>query len=189
MTEKLEHSIKAPRGSDWLLPPNTLCYFSTKKSIRSKSGANEHDFDNMKAFHYLYLRLKRANKYWDTLWDDIIRETTAHLNSTDADKTHSQKCPGEVFGADDPYVILTVGLEVRLFKWEQGFEKTVDEGARRKMSPCSALRELTPVKVLNPFEEKKDREDIEKFLVLAGRQKELIQARIERECGEEREWW
>lgn len=184
-----------PSGSAWLLPPNTLCCFGTKESFRSKYGANDTKsqtgidfFRDMRSFHYLYLRLKRASKYWDNQWNDIIRETTEHLNSTDGEKAYFQKRPGEVFGADDPYVILTVGLEVRIFKWEQGFEETMDEDARRKISPCSALTEISPGKVLNPCEEKKDREEIESFLVLAGRQKEATKARIERECGGERKW-
>lgn len=206
MTQELNHSTKEPTssGQDWLLPPNTVCYFGTKQSSRSKGGADdmaswddmrsktgEDFFRNQKSFHYLYLRLKRASKYWDNQWDDIIRETTEHLNSTDNEKAYLQKCPGEVVGADDQYVFLTVGLEVRMFKWEQGFEETVDEGAaRRKMSHCSALRELSPGKVLSPCEKKKGREEIEKFLLLAGRQKEAIKARIERECGGgEREWY
>lgn len=207
MTQELDHSIKEPSGPAWLLPPNTVCYCGTKESFRSKGGADDMkssnemdssddmksetgmDFRNTKSFRYLYLRLKRASKYWDNQWNDIIRETTEHLNSTDNEKVYFQKCPSEVFGADEPYVILTVGLEVRMFKWEQGFDETVDEGARRKMSPCSALRELNPGKVLNPCEERKDREEIEKFLVLAGRHREAIKARVERECGGEREWW
>lgn len=207
MTQELNHVIKEPSGQDWLLPPNTVCYFGTKESFRSKGGADDMKssngtnfsddmksetgmdfFRNSKSFRYLYLRLKRACKYWDNQWNEIIRETTEHLNSTDGEKAYFQKCPGEVIGADDPYVILTVGLEVRLFKWEQGFEETVDEGARRKISPYSALRELSPGKVLNPCQEKKDREEIETFLVLAGRQREAIKARIEKECGGERVW-
>ena len=78
---------------------------------------------------------------------------------------------------------------MRLFKWEQGFEETVDEGARRKMSPRSALREVSPGKVLRPCEKKDDREEIERVLVLAGGRREAIKARIERECGGEREWY
>ena len=69
-------------GLAWLLPPNTVCYFGTKQSSRSKRGADDmkssNDMDswddmksdtgmeilrNTKYFHYLYLRLKRANKY------------------------------------------------------------------------------------------------------------------------------
>lgn len=63
-------------------------------------------------------------------------------------------------GAHRPYVILTVGLEVRLFRWEQGFDKSVDEEAKRKLSPSGALREFDPGKVLD-IREKSDREDIE----------------------------
>lgn len=207
MAQELNHPLKEPNGPAWLLPPNTMYYFGTKQSSHSKGGANDMKssfdmsslddmksesgmdfFRNERSFHYLYLRLKRASKCWENQWNDIIRETTEHLNSTDKEKAFFQKCPGEVFGVDDPYVILTVGLEVRLFKWEQGFEETVDEGVRRKMSPCGTLRELSPGKVLHPCEEKKDREEIESFLVLAGRQEEAIKARIERECGGEREW-
>ncbi len=94
------------------------------------------------------LRLERASKYWDNQWNDIVRRTTEHLSSTDKEKTHLQKCPGKVYGADDPCVVLMVGLEVRMFKREQGLEEIVDEGARRKISPCSALRKLSSGKDL-----------------------------------------
>lgn len=73
-------------------------------------------------------------------------------------------CPeGEVVGAHSRYVILTVGLEVRLFRWEQGFDESVVEEARRKFSPSGALREFNPGKVLD-IREKSDGEEIERSL-------------------------
>ena len=77
---------------------------------------------------------------------------------------------------------------MRLFKWEQSIAET--EGAKKRIkSPCSALSELSPGKVLKPCEKKEDREEIERVMVLAGGLREAIKARIERECGGEREWY
>lgn len=95
---------------------------------------------------------------------------------------------GEVIGADDPYVILAVGVEVRLFRWQQGFDASVDEEARRKRSPSSILRELNPGKVLNILE-KTDREEIEMFLDKAKEHGEMIKARISEKCGGKKEWY
>ncbi len=132
--------------------------------------------------------MKRGSKYWDNQWDDIVREATEYLNHTDDQKIKRGKCPeGQVMGAFDPYVILTVGLEVRLFKWEQGFDETVDEEARRERSPFSILRELNPGKIMNIYE-KSDTEEIEKFLEKAEQQKESIKAIESEKYGGKKEW-
>lgn len=160
-----------------------------------ESGTSMKYLRYTKLSNYLYLRLKRASKYWDNQWDDIICEMTEHLKSVNRETVTFEEGPDEAVGADDPYVILTVGLEVRLFKWQHGSVETVDEGARGELSTRGALKELSPGKVLRPCEEKKDREEIEGFLVIAARQREAIKARIEGECGGEkkcegeREWW
>ena len=166
----------------WTFPPNTLCYFGTYRSYGSKVGTS---YTN--SFHDLYLRVKRTSKYWGNQWDDIVREATEHMNYSDERhrKYWDWNCPeGEVVGAHSRYVILTVGLEVRLFRWEQGFDESVDEGARRKFSPSSALGEFNPGRVLD-IRETSDREEIEKFLDKAKELKGVIKAREGEKCGGE----
>ena len=177
------HFLKAPTSEPaWTFPPNTLLLFGTQECSDSKDSVGGLDY-----FHYLYLRVKRGSKYWDNQWDDIIREATEHLNHTDDQSMEHGECPeGQVIGAFDPYVILTVGLEVRLFKWEQGFDETIDEEARRKTSPFSILRELNPEKPLNIYE-KGDTEEIEEFLEKAEQQKESIKARESEKYGGKKE--
>lgn len=58
----------------------------------------------------------------------------------------------------------------------------MDEEARRKFSPSSALREFNPGKVLD-IREKSDREEIEKFLDIAKELKRIIKAREREKCG------
>ena len=126
-------------------------------------------------------------KFCNSQWEDIIREATEHLNQTEAED--KENCPhGGVIGGEEPYVILTVGLDVRLFQWEQGFDKTVDEEARRKKSPSSALRELFPGKVFNVCE-KSDREDIERFLKMVKAYKNMTKARKLKKSGGNKEWY
>ena len=154
-------------GADWILPPNTIYYFCTARSY-DKSEVR-------RFFHYLYLRVKRLGRFCNSQWDDVIREATEHLNQTEEED--KENCPeGGVIGGEEPFVILTVGLDVRLFKWEQGFDETVDEEAGRKKSPSSALRELNPGKVLS-VREKSDREEIERFLKRVEEHKKAIRAR------------
>lgn len=178
--------IESSRDLEWTFPPHTTCYFVRQASYHSKE-----DVTHVKMFYYVYLRLKRASKYWSSQWDEIIREATEHLNHTDDDGIRSWGFPeGEVIGADEPYVILIVGLQVRLFKWEQWFDESVDETSRRQMSRSSRLREEPdPGKVLN-VTEKSDREEIEKFLGKARRYKHAITARAsQRHKGWNRYIW
>ena len=173
--------MKEP-GAAWTMPPNTIHYFGTATSFDKND-----DGPSKKFFHYLYLRVKRLGKFCNSQWDDIIREATEVLNQTEAEDRHF--CPeGGVIGGEEPFVILTIGLDVRLFKWEQGFDETVDEEARRKKSPSSALRELDPGTVLSVCE-KGDREEIEKFLRRANGHKEVIQARKSERYGGETSWY
>ena len=127
------------------------------------------------SFHYIYLRVKRLGKFCVNQWDDIIREATEQLSQTDAEDIKTLP-HGEVTGSEEPFVILVVGLEARLFHWEQGFDETVDEEARRKRSPSSSLRELNLGTVLNVCE-KSDREDIERFLKRVQEHKDMITAK------------
>ena len=113
----------------WEMPSNTIQCLATQNFLYKEQ------------FHYLFVRLKRGCRLWDTLWDDIIREDKDYLGShdrTDAlcrigDKT------GQVIGAHDPFAILVVGLEVRLFKWEQGFDDSVEGAVRKLKSPSGTL--------------------------------------------------
>ena len=166
----------------WTFPPNTTCYFGTATSY-----AENDDIKVKKFFHYLYLRIKRSSKFCNSQWEDIIREATDHLNQTEEEDRNN--CPeGGVIGGEEPFVILTVGLDVRLFKWEQGFDEAVDEDARRKKSPSSALRELNPGTVLNVYE-KSDREEIERFLKRVEEHKEVTKAKKSERDGGKREWY
>ena len=139
-----------------------------------------------KFFHHFYLRVKRFNKFFDSQWDDIIREATEHLNKTpEEDKDN---CPeGGVVGGEEPFVILAVGLDARLFRWEQGFDETVDEEAMRRKSPFSGLKELNSGRVLSLCE-KSDREEIEGFLKEAKAHREAMKAKTLERWGGKRYW-
>ena len=158
-------------GPGWALPPNTIHYFGTAMGFdEDYDGPSETIF-----FHYLYLRVKRLGKFCDSQWDDIIREATEQLSQTEADDLTSYP-HGGVIGGEEPFVILVVGLEARLFQWDQGYDETVDEEARRKRSPSSALKELNLGIILNVCE-KSDREEIERFLRRVQEHKDMITAR------------
>ena len=167
------------RKPAWTLPANTLCYFGTQATDTREGNVR-------KFFHYLYLRVKRLGMDRNSQWDDIIGEAAEHLNQTE-DKKEWYRPQGGVIGADEPYVILTIGLDVRLFQWIQGFDETVDEEARRERSPSSHLRELGPGKVLNICE-RSDRDEIEKFLEMANQHKEAIKARDSESYGKKTDW-
>ena len=161
--------MKEP-GPGWTLPPNTIHYFGTTLGFDEDS---ERPFEKL-FFHYLYLRVKRLGKFCNSQWGDIIREATEQLNQTEVEDIKPYP-HGGVLGGEEPFVILVVGLEARLFQWKQGFDETVDEKARRKRSRSSALRELNPGTVLNVCE-KSDREEIERFLKRVTEHKDAIQA-------------
>lgn len=170
----LGYSAECCKDPEWTFPPHTMCYF-----VRQTGDYHKESGTHMKISYYVYLRVKIASNYWGNQWDDIIREATEHLNHTDDDRINTYGFPkGEVIGADEPYVILTVGVQVGLFRWEQGFDESVDETSRRQMSPSSRLREEPyPDRVLNICE-KSDREEIEKFLDKARRHNQAIRPRV-----------
>ena len=91
----------------WLMPPNTRQY------VASTCG-----FFHAAFFHLLYVRLKRASKYWDTPWEDLIREAKKSLEGEDESLEFKREASEQKLGADNPFVMLIVGLEVRLFRWE-----------------------------------------------------------------------
>ena len=133
--------------------------------------------------------MKRASKYRENLWEDIILEATEHLNHTDDQHIKYHECPeGQVVGADDPYVLLAMGVGVRLFRWEQGFDDSVDDDLRRKKSPSSILRELVPGTTLNVCE-KADREEIERFFDAAEQHRQRIKIKESEKSGGKRRWY
>ncbi|KAL9595411.1 MAG: hypothetical protein Q9219_006454 [cf. Caloplaca sp. 3 TL-2023] len=106
--------LQQSHDRDWLLPANTKQYLI------------ETDFYyHVKYEQFLFLRIKRASRYWDCLWDDLIREMKDFLvrvNDSVYLKRRRQKGRTQLHGAADPEVILAVGLEIRLFKWNAADE-------------------------------------------------------------------
>lgn len=146
--------LSDPDFGDWLLPANT-----------NQKYGNTEWYDHEEYHHFLFLRVKRASKYWDSLWDDLIREAKELLGSVDVDLEvqRTKGHEGEVVGASDPLVLLAVGLEVRLFEWQQGFDESVQGHARRLASSTSTLKELEPGKTYS-ITNKEDREVMDEFL-------------------------
>ncbi|KAL9005181.1 MAG: hypothetical protein Q9188_002017 [Gyalolechia gomerana] len=101
-------SVFEDHHQDWLLPANTK-----QLSIMTD------DYDHKEYERYLLLRIKRASKYWDCLWDDIIGEVKALLIQVDEDAVRARK-KVQLIGAANPAVILAVGFQVRLFEWDAG---------------------------------------------------------------------
>ena len=181
-----------PGQPAWTLPPNTHWYFGTKTSFGSTAGLDDFSSDRPESQifrHYFYLRLQRVGKYCGDQWEAIIREATDHLNQPDHEEINYRKYPiNDAIGADEPYVILTVGPDVRLFRWQQGFDGSVDDDARRKMSPSSFLRELAPDKILSLLA-RSDIEEIETFLQQAEQHGDAIKAREVEKWGGKRKWY
>ena len=142
--------------ADWLLPPNSQHYFIS----------TDLNPDHIYYRHYLMLMIKRSSRYWDCLWDDIIREAKEELVKVD-DAEDSQRpdedgheivrTPRSV-GAANPSVILTVGLEVRLFQWRQRKDLPDDNHQYD-----GVLTETEPGKILSILNAE-DREAIEVVL-------------------------
>ncbi|KAL8964135.1 MAG: hypothetical protein Q9183_004671 [Haloplaca sp. 2 TL-2023] len=124
-----EHTAKA-----WLMPPNTKQYSIDPEWYRCKKWER-----------VLFLRIKRASKYWDCLWSDIVREAKELLASVDDDPRLERHKIIQRVGAADPAVVLVVGLEVRLFEWD---------------AATSTLAETDPGRVYSVMDEE-DRKSIE----------------------------
>lgn len=144
--------------ADWLLPPNSQRYFI------STDRYSNHIYYR----HYLMLMIKRGSKYWDCLWDDIIREAKEELVKVDNDNAedfqHLDENGHEIVrsvrsvGAVNPSVILTVGFEVRLFEWRQ-----VEDLSDDRHYYDGTLTETEPGKVFSVLNAD-DREAIEVVL-------------------------
>ena len=157
----------------WLMPPNTRQY------IASSGG-----FFHAAFFHLLYVRLKRASKYWDTLWEDLIREAKESLEGEDESmefkrEASEQKC--RLLGADNPFVMLIVGLEVRLFRWEHAAEELVHGAERKEPSLSGALTEFEPGRTYM-FDDAADREAIERFLHMVAEKLKTVPPRVRLEA-------
>ncbi|KAL8925293.1 MAG: hypothetical protein Q9208_003583 [Pyrenodesmia sp. 3 TL-2023] len=167
--------LSDPDSGDWLLPANT-----------NQKYGNTDWYDHEEYFHFLFLRVKRASKYWGGLWEDVIREAKELLGSVDVDpEVQRTKGPqGEVVGGSDPLVVLGVGLEVRLFEWQQGFDESVQGHARRLASSTSTLKELEPGRTYS-ITNKEDREVMDEFLSRA--EKRLAGAPLKQRGNESNE--
>ncbi|KAL8834373.1 MAG: hypothetical protein Q9170_003783 [Blastenia crenularia] len=99
--------IQEPNCDDWLMPANTKQYSIEPAFFRHK-----------KYERFLLLRMKRASRYHDCLWDDIIAEIKEYAAKVDDNMYLQKRKKKQLVGAADPQVILVVGLEVRLFDRE-----------------------------------------------------------------------
>lgn len=145
--------------ADWLLPPNSQQYYIS----------TDRNSDHIYCRHYLMLMIKRGSRYWDCLWDDIIREAKEELvkvddaedfQRLDEDGDEIDRTPRSV-GAANPSVILTVGFEVKLFQWRQRKDLPDDNHHYDGL-----LTETEPGKVLSILNAE-DREAIEVVLKAA----------------------
>ncbi|KAI4156777.1 MAG: hypothetical protein L6R39_001032 [Caloplaca ligustica] len=98
--------IQEPHDKDWLMPANTKQYSIETDYYRCK-----------KYERFLLLRVKRASRYWDCLWEDIVGEMKELLARVDDNHYLGKRKKPQLVGAANPAVILVVGLETRLFTW------------------------------------------------------------------------
>ena len=130
---------------DWLLPPNTEHYFI------STSRYSNHIYHRRS----MMIMIKRSSRYWDSLWDDSIREANEELIKVDNEKNHQERDENgqkivrtvSSVGAWHPSVILTVGFEVRLFQWRQTEDFPVTgrfNGILTEMEPGRVFSILKP---------------------------------------------
>ncbi|KAL8656145.1 MAG: hypothetical protein Q9226_002769 [Calogaya cf. arnoldii] len=99
--------IQGSHDKDWLMPADTKQFFIESDDYRHK-----------KYQRFLLLRVKRASRYWDRLWHDIIQEDKELLTEVDDNYDLRRRNRKQLVGAANPAVILAVGLEVRLFEWD-----------------------------------------------------------------------
>lgn len=145
--------------SEWELPPNTRFFLVTYKLWMEK-----------KFFHYLAVRVKRACQYWTNLWDDIIQETVTCLESLDDTLPPSiLEARGPLLlGAANPFVLLAVGTDVRLFRWLPTHDEDQVMGDGTEQLPTSyQLVELHPGQVFSTSHDE-GRKPITEFLELVG---------------------
>ena len=146
--------IREGPTSDWNLPPNTRDLYAGYRKFRPERAY----------FHYLFVRLKKPSKYWNGLWDDLVREMKERLSAIDDGFDVKGIINNQVRGAHDPFVILIHGLEVRLFKWEQPLLETqLQEGTKDIFSASGALKELEPERVYS-VSKQEDRKVIGEYL-------------------------
>lgn len=126
--------------NDWLLPANTKQLVIHSDEYYHKGWSR-----------YLFLRMRRASRYWDDLWDQLISEIKDLLPQEDKSMYVEKRKVKPLFGAANPEVILVVGLEVRLFKWD---------------AQDATLTETDPKKVYT-VTDKEDRKVIEGVLISA----------------------
>ncbi|KAL6717694.1 hypothetical protein ACLMJK_005609 [Lecanora helva] len=119
---------------EWNVPPNTVQLFASYHE-RVQLRVSFERF----SFHYLFVRIKKACAYWSNLWPDIIREAEERLMKPDP-SLEIKEMELQPVGANEPFVLLAVGTEVRLFKWElEMYDHAPGETDQKPI-----LRELIP---------------------------------------------
>ncbi|KAL8759609.1 MAG: hypothetical protein Q9199_000653 [Rusavskia elegans] len=151
-----------------VLPHNTRHYIMTTE--RSSRHINNG--------HYLMLIIKRGSRYWNCLWDDIIREAREELVKVDSstyfqrEDNNGQLVPNkaQAVGKANPSVVLTVGFEVRLFEWRR---TEPDGDVSKDVHFDGTLTETNPGKIYSILDSE-DRNAIK--VVLRAAKQRLIDA-------------
>ena len=138
-------NLKRDCRPDWENPPNTIQPLATVSNFKY---AEERDI----AYPYLTAVLKRASKRWSDLWEVIVDEATQCLRNPSESLTLRRHVSNfrDPLGAADPFVLLAVGLEVRLFQWKMGAND--GKGEVVALSPervLSSLQELERIEIGN----------------------------------------
>ncbi|KAL9043019.1 MAG: hypothetical protein Q9180_000168 [Flavoplaca navasiana] len=139
----------------WMLPPNTRQFFVTTIPMIHV------DYERL-----VYLRIKRASRFVHVSWEAIILEARLGLDETiefpdhlidtpfDSDDEPEEK---QAVGRVDPYVILVIGFDVRLFKWHRA------SGGENQGHDGGHLVELSPGRIYSLLR-KEDRKPIEEVI-------------------------
>ena len=169
-THSIESKPVTYRGA-WDVPPNTRWILATREHWKRYKKPGQ-------SFHYLAIRVKRYNKHrgWGTLWEEIIRETRECLESRDVSivtRLHTQLM--QTVGADDPFVLLNVGFEVRLFRWTAdlnfGKERSTEGEKGQSSNPEKQLVELQPGQVYSRLDEE-GQKAISEFLEVVAKHRD-----------------
>ncbi|KAL8644077.1 MAG: hypothetical protein Q9226_007948 [Calogaya cf. arnoldii] len=143
------------------------------KSLRGYNVPNRGNVKNLAKFgdyyhlnhtHFLFLLIKRGSKFWPTPWDDAKREVKQTLTQVDDSDRLKDRVDDkwvrrvQAVGAANPYVIIAIGLEVRLFEWQQVDGQALDTS--KEQSFDGTLTELKPGKVYSLLD-REGRKDID----------------------------
>lgn len=142
-------------GQAWLMPPNTRHFITSTR-----------DYFHPGFVHLLYVRSRRASKFWNTLWEDFIHEAKESLEGGD-ESIDFEGPDSKMLGTDNPFVMLIVGFEIRLFRWKHGAKKLTVGDGRAKPCQSGVLTEFELGRIYI-FDDAADREAIERFLYMVA---------------------